>query len=145
MPGAVCGRRGVTANNVQWDLLGKTFTPSMTDPQGLPSSQLRLGQRIIAKRSDGTFRGAIVYEFDARGNPTVLLDASGAYKGPIRSPEKYCFAVDSMRTPDGFRFPPAKAIGRPARRRLKGDVLKRMHLADIPPAAEALLLLCTRD
>ena len=142
MPGAVCGSRGVTANNVQWDLLGKKFTPLMTDPQGLPSSQLQLGQRIIAKRSDGTFRGAVVYEFDARGNPTLLLDTSGATKGPIQRTEKYCFAVDSMRTPDGFCFPPAKAIKRPAQRRHKAGVLKRkMRIADIPPSAKALLLL----
>ncbi len=148
MPGAVCGREGITAGNPEWDMLGKRFEPPTETTQGLHSSDLDLGQRVVARRGDGTFRGAIVHEFDARGHPTLLLDPSGSWKGPIRSPEKQCFAVDSVRTLEGFRVPPKKMIGHPVRKHRAMNLLERINLAqkstarvELEPAVEALMSL----
>jgi hypothetical protein len=149
MPGAVCGREGITAGSREWDMLGKLFEPPIETTPGLNSSELDLGQRVVARRGDGTFRGAIVHEFDARGHPTLLLDPSGSWKGPIRSPAKHCFAVNSVRTLEGFRVPPQKMIGQPARKHRAMNLLERINLAqksaarvELEPAVVALMSLC---
>ena len=63
---------------------------------------MRLGDRVVVLRSDGSYRGAVVHKFGADGNPTLMV-APG--KGRlVRDTVRRVFRTSQF-TLDGFRVP----------------------------------------